>query len=200
METLINYVVVQFGCVYFLLFLFVYLFVFYLIDCLFTCLSFFVIHSFFPHSFTCLRLVFSLSFPPSPCLFSPKLLPLLLFSVSLLSFLSTLSKFVQRRAQFDSVSLVIQGSMEGELNLMDNLSGSICHYYALPPKPSKHSPDKKVNNHENDDSHSHIPAFHASSGSYFSPPCRAAQVVIRKFKLHCSRCCSWIIKNKVQVY
>ncbi|XP_041819367.1 voltage-dependent T-type calcium channel subunit alpha-1G [Chelmon rostratus] len=52
-------------------------------------------------------------------------------------------EFVQRRAQFDSVSLVIQGSMEGELSLMDNLSGSICHYYALPPKPSKHSTDKK---------------------------------------------------------
>ncbi|KAM9336088.1 voltage-dependent T-type calcium channel subunit alpha-1G [Symphorus nematophorus] len=53
-------------------------------------------------------------------------------------------EFVQRRAQFDSVSLVIQGSMEGELSLMDNLSGSICHYYALPPKPSKHSSDKKI--------------------------------------------------------
>ncbi|XP_070783230.1 voltage-dependent T-type calcium channel subunit alpha-1G [Enoplosus armatus] len=53
-------------------------------------------------------------------------------------------EFVQRRAQFDSVSLVIQGSMEGELSLMDNLSGSICHYYALPPKPSKHSTDKKI--------------------------------------------------------
>uniref|UniRef100_A0A6Q2YBC8 Voltage-dependent T-type calcium channel subunit alpha n=1 Tax=Esox lucius TaxID=8010 RepID=A0A6Q2YBC8_ESOLU len=48
-------------------------------------------------------------------------------------------------AMFDSVSLVIQGSMEGELSLMDNLSGSICHYYALPPLPSKHCNDKKVN-------------------------------------------------------
>uniref|UniRef100_A0A8C7PVF7 Voltage-dependent T-type calcium channel subunit alpha n=1 Tax=Oncorhynchus mykiss TaxID=8022 RepID=A0A8C7PVF7_ONCMY len=46
---------------------------------------------------------------------------------------------------FDSVSSVIQGSMEGELSLMDNLSGSICHYYALPPLPSKHCSDKKVN-------------------------------------------------------
>ncbi|XP_041670755.1 voltage-dependent T-type calcium channel subunit alpha-1G isoform X2 [Cheilinus undulatus] len=52
-------------------------------------------------------------------------------------------EFIQRRALFDSVSLVIQGSMEGELSLMDNLSGSICHYYALPPKLSKHSTDKK---------------------------------------------------------
>ncbi|XP_037610915.1 voltage-dependent T-type calcium channel subunit alpha-1G isoform X4 [Sebastes umbrosus] len=52
-------------------------------------------------------------------------------------------EFVQRRAQFDSVSLVIQGSMEGELSLMDNLSASICHFYALPPKPRKHSSDKK---------------------------------------------------------
>uniref|UniRef100_A0A7N8XT29 Voltage-dependent T-type calcium channel subunit alpha n=1 Tax=Mastacembelus armatus TaxID=205130 RepID=A0A7N8XT29_9TELE len=44
------------------------------------------------------------------------------------------------------ISLVIQGSVEGELSLMDNLSGSVYHYYALPPKPSKHSTDKKVNN------------------------------------------------------
>ncbi|XP_035998402.1 voltage-dependent T-type calcium channel subunit alpha-1G isoform X4 [Fundulus heteroclitus] len=53
-------------------------------------------------------------------------------------------EFVQRRALFDSISLVIQGSMEGELSLMDNLSGSICHYYALPPRPHKHSTDKKI--------------------------------------------------------
>uniref|UniRef100_A0A3Q3ILA2 Voltage-dependent T-type calcium channel subunit alpha n=1 Tax=Monopterus albus TaxID=43700 RepID=A0A3Q3ILA2_MONAL len=53
-------------------------------------------------------------------------------------------EFVQKRAQFDSVSLVIQGSVEGELSLMDNLSDCICHYYALPPKPSKHSTDKKI--------------------------------------------------------
>uniref|UniRef100_UPI003AAD9E8E voltage-dependent T-type calcium channel subunit alpha-1G n=1 Tax=Centroberyx gerrardi TaxID=166262 RepID=UPI003AAD9E8E len=54
------------------------------------------------------------------------------------------AEVVQRRALFDSVSLVIQGSMEGELSLMDNLSGSICHYYALPPQPRKHSTDKKI--------------------------------------------------------
>ncbi|KAM4716306.1 voltage-dependent T-type calcium channel subunit alpha-1G isoform 3-T3 [Anableps anableps] len=52
-------------------------------------------------------------------------------------------EFVQRTPLFDSISLVIQGSMEGELSLMDNLSGSICHYYALPPRPNKHSTDKK---------------------------------------------------------
>ncbi|XP_028975657.2 voltage-dependent T-type calcium channel subunit alpha-1G isoform X1 [Esox lucius] len=51
---------------------------------------------------------------------------------------------LKRSAMFDSVSLVIQGSMEGELSLMDNLSGSICHYYALPPLPSKHCNDKKI--------------------------------------------------------
>eukprot|EP00063_Salmo_salar_P060105 XP_014034940.1 PREDICTED: voltage-dependent T-type calcium channel subunit alpha-1G isoform X4 [Salmo salar] len=51
---------------------------------------------------------------------------------------------LERRAMFDSVSSVIQGSMEGELSLMDNLSGSICHYYALPPLPSKHCSDKKI--------------------------------------------------------
>ncbi|XP_017551397.2 voltage-dependent T-type calcium channel subunit alpha-1G isoform X5 [Pygocentrus nattereri] len=51
---------------------------------------------------------------------------------------------LERRPMFDSVSLVIQGSLEGELSLMDNLSGSICHYYALPPLPSKHSTEKKI--------------------------------------------------------
>uniref|UniRef100_A0A8C1TUT4 Voltage-dependent T-type calcium channel subunit alpha n=1 Tax=Cyprinus carpio TaxID=7962 RepID=A0A8C1TUT4_CYPCA len=45
---------------------------------------------------------------------------------------------------FDSVSLVIQGSLEGELSLMDNLSGSICHYYALPPLHSKHCTEKQI--------------------------------------------------------
>ncbi|XP_062416038.1 voltage-dependent T-type calcium channel subunit alpha-1G isoform X1 [Pungitius pungitius] len=54
-------------------------------------------------------------------------------------------EFVQRRAQFDSVSLVIRGSMEGELSLMDNLSGSICYFYALPAshRHSRHCSDKK---------------------------------------------------------
>ncbi|XP_058262463.1 voltage-dependent T-type calcium channel subunit alpha-1G isoform X8 [Hemibagrus wyckioides] len=50
---------------------------------------------------------------------------------------------LQRRPMFDSVSLVIQGSLEGELSLMDNLSGSICHYYALPPLPSKYCNEKQ---------------------------------------------------------
>ncbi|XP_035260955.1 voltage-dependent T-type calcium channel subunit alpha-1G isoform X6 [Anguilla anguilla] len=49
-----------------------------------------------------------------------------------------------RRAMFDSVSLVIQGSLEGELSLMDNLSGSIYHYYALPLLPSKYSAEKQI--------------------------------------------------------
>ncbi|XP_059387033.1 voltage-dependent T-type calcium channel subunit alpha-1G-like isoform X2 [Carassius carassius] len=51
---------------------------------------------------------------------------------------------LERRPMFDSVSLVIQGSLEGELSLMDNLSGSICHYYALPPLHSKHCTEKQI--------------------------------------------------------
>ncbi|XP_031416611.1 voltage-dependent T-type calcium channel subunit alpha-1G isoform X4 [Clupea harengus] len=51
---------------------------------------------------------------------------------------------IERRLMFDSVSLVIQGSLEGELHLMDNLSGSICHYYALPPLLSQHCADKQI--------------------------------------------------------
>ncbi|XP_062859150.1 voltage-dependent T-type calcium channel subunit alpha-1G [Trichomycterus rosablanca] len=49
-----------------------------------------------------------------------------------------------RRRMLDSVSLVIQGSLEGELSLMDNLSGSICHHYALPPLPSKYCTEKQI--------------------------------------------------------
>jgi len=64
-------------------------------------------------------------------------------------------------SKFDSVSLAIRGSMEGELSLMDNLSRSVCQFYALPPKtpqapktpkPRRHSSDEKVNNHQSDDS------------------------------------------------
>ncbi|KAG9350359.1 hypothetical protein JZ751_026714 [Albula glossodonta] len=36
------------------------------------------------------------------------------------------------------------GSLEGELSLMDNLSGSIYHYYALPPLPSKYNAEKQT--------------------------------------------------------
>ncbi|XP_071308821.1 voltage-dependent T-type calcium channel subunit alpha-1G isoform X7 [Agelaius tricolor] len=36
------------------------------------------------------------------------------------------------RHLFDTISLLIQESLEGELKLMDNLSGSVCHHYALP--------------------------------------------------------------------
>lgn len=59
------------------------------------------------------------------------------------------------------------------MSLMDNLSGSICHYYALPPKPSKHSTDKQVNSLQSDGS---LPPCHTSSRSDFPQLCRAAQV------------------------
>ncbi|XP_054026486.1 voltage-dependent T-type calcium channel subunit alpha-1G isoform X10 [Dryobates pubescens] len=39
---------------------------------------------------------------------------------------------IKERHLFDTISLLIQGSLEGELKLMDNLSGSVCHHYALP--------------------------------------------------------------------
>ncbi|XP_051523062.1 voltage-dependent T-type calcium channel subunit alpha-1G-like [Myxocyprinus asiaticus] len=51
---------------------------------------------------------------------------------------------LERRPMLDSVSLVMQGSLEGELSIMDNLSGSICHYYALPPLPRKHCTEKQI--------------------------------------------------------
>ncbi|MEE6525238.1 hypothetical protein FKM82_025117, partial [Ascaphus truei] len=40
------------------------------------------------------------------------------------------------RHMFDTISLLIQGSLEGEMKLMDNLSGSVCHHYAVPEKGS----------------------------------------------------------------
>ncbi|KAM9296764.1 voltage-dependent T-type calcium channel subunit alpha-1G [Gastrophryne carolinensis] len=47
------------------------------------------------------------------------------------------------RHMFDTISLLIQGSMEGEMKLMDNLSGSVCHHYALPPY-EKGSAEKQI--------------------------------------------------------
>lgn len=128
------------------------------------CFLLFLSLSFFPSSsfHVCLS-SFCPHPPPSPfslsiyislslCLYFAFYILLPFFSFLLSLPPPALPKFVQRRAQFDSVSLVIQGSMEGEMSLMDNLSGSICHYYALPPKFSKHSGDKKVNNRQSDDS------------------------------------------------
>ncbi|KAM4691759.1 voltage-dependent T-type calcium channel subunit alpha-1G [Rhinophrynus dorsalis] len=43
------------------------------------------------------------------------------------------------RHMFDTISLLIQGSLEGEMKLMDNLSGSVCHHYALPPSDKSSS-------------------------------------------------------------
>ncbi|KAG8446311.1 hypothetical protein GDO86_013952 [Hymenochirus boettgeri] len=47
------------------------------------------------------------------------------------------------RHMFDTISLLIQGSLEGEMKLMDNLSGSVCHHYALPPS-DKGSSEKQA--------------------------------------------------------
>ncbi|OCT62923.1 voltage-dependent T-type calcium channel subunit alpha-1G isoform X2 [Xenopus laevis] len=47
------------------------------------------------------------------------------------------------RHMFDTISLLIQGSLEGEMKLMDNLSGSVCHHYALPPS-DKGSSEKQI--------------------------------------------------------
>ncbi|KAI5623256.1 voltage-dependent T-type calcium channel subunit alpha-1G isoform X2, partial [Silurus asotus] len=46
--------------------------------------------------------------------------------------------------QPQGIEPLLQGSLEGELSLMDNLSGSICHYYALPPFPSKYCNEKQI--------------------------------------------------------
>ncbi|CAL8282606.1 unnamed protein product [Merluccius merluccius] len=58
--------------------------------------------------------------------------------------LASTETLLERRPALDSVSLVIRGSVEGELNLMDNLSGSICHYYALPPLQGRPRADSEI--------------------------------------------------------
>ncbi|NXY43193.1 CAC1G protein, partial [Ceuthmochares aereus] len=40
--------------------------------------------------------------------------------------------YPMERHLFDTISMLIQESLEGELKLMDNLSGSVYHHYALP--------------------------------------------------------------------
>ncbi|ETE71106.1 Voltage-dependent T-type calcium channel subunit alpha-1G, partial [Ophiophagus hannah] len=47
------------------------------------------------------------------------------------------------RHLFDTISLLIQESLEGELKLMDNLSGSVCHHYALPTTDT-YNPEKQI--------------------------------------------------------
>lgn len=141
---------VYFGCDFSVLFVSVFVFTWLLIP-----FSISAIDPFFPQLlFNCLCLLSLI--PLCPCLF---LHTFSAFHVPVsFSVLSGLPPFFQQRSQFDLVSLVIQGSLEGELNLMDNLSGSICHYYSLPPRSSKHNTDKKVNNRQNDDS---LPPFYA---------------------------------------
>ncbi|NXL41230.1 CAC1G protein, partial [Podilymbus podiceps] len=52
--------------------------------------------------------------------------------------------YPMERHLFDTISLLIQESLEGELKLMDNLSGSVCHHYAL-PAPEYYNSENQVN-------------------------------------------------------
>uniref|UniRef100_A0A663E5S1 Voltage-dependent T-type calcium channel subunit alpha n=1 Tax=Aquila chrysaetos chrysaetos TaxID=223781 RepID=A0A663E5S1_AQUCH len=54
------------------------------------------------------------------------------------------SQLSLERHLFDTISLLIQESLEGELKLMDNLSGSVCHHYAL-PAPEYYNSENQVN-------------------------------------------------------
>nr|XP_023487615.1 voltage-dependent T-type calcium channel subunit alpha-1I isoform X1 [Equus caballus] len=49
----------------------------------------------------------------------------------------------QENLWLDSVSLIIKDSLEGELTIIDNLSGSIFHHYASPPGCDKCHHDKQ---------------------------------------------------------
>ncbi|XP_074870243.1 voltage-dependent T-type calcium channel subunit alpha-1G [Carettochelys insculpta] len=58
--------------------------------------------------------------------------------------------YPMERHLFDTISLLIQESLEGELKLMDNLSGSVCHHYAL-PAPEYYNSEKQTDDHSKDD-------------------------------------------------
>ncbi|XP_071308836.1 voltage-dependent T-type calcium channel subunit alpha-1G isoform X21 [Agelaius tricolor] len=57
---------------------------------------------------------------------------------------------IKERHLFDTISLLIQESLEGELKLMDNLSGSVCHHYAL-PAPEYYNSENQADLHSKDD-------------------------------------------------
>lgn len=99
--------------------------------------------SLFSSSF-CLLHGLSLSlflYPPPTLLFSPPSIP---FSLARSILLHAIWHSSQERHLFDTISLLIQESLEGELKLMDNLSGSVCHHYALPTTDT-YNPEKQVN-------------------------------------------------------
>ncbi|XP_077044302.1 voltage-dependent T-type calcium channel subunit alpha-1G isoform X17 [Agelaius phoeniceus] len=57
---------------------------------------------------------------------------------------------IKERHLFDTISLLIQESLEGELKLMDNLSGSVCHHYAL-PAPEYYNSENQADLRSKDD-------------------------------------------------
>ncbi|XP_053939069.1 voltage-dependent T-type calcium channel subunit alpha-1G isoform X15 [Cuculus canorus] len=57
---------------------------------------------------------------------------------------------IKERHLFDTISMLIQESLEGELKLMDNLSGSVCHHYAL-PAPEYYNSENQADLRSNDD-------------------------------------------------
>ncbi|XP_010577055.1 PREDICTED: voltage-dependent T-type calcium channel subunit alpha-1G-like, partial [Haliaeetus leucocephalus] len=58
--------------------------------------------------------------------------------------------YPMERHLFDTISLLIQESLEGELKLMDNLSGSVCHHYAL-PAPEYYNSENQADLRSKDD-------------------------------------------------
>uniref|UniRef100_UPI00358FD224 voltage-dependent T-type calcium channel subunit alpha-1H-like n=1 Tax=Myxine glutinosa TaxID=7769 RepID=UPI00358FD224 len=53
-------------------------------------------------------------------------------------------RFGEERLSFDNVSLLLHEALDRELSLMDNLSGSVCRYYALPALGGLHKDDHKI--------------------------------------------------------
>uniref|UniRef100_A0A8C4N9A5 Ion transport domain-containing protein n=1 Tax=Eptatretus burgeri TaxID=7764 RepID=A0A8C4N9A5_EPTBU len=53
-------------------------------------------------------------------------------------------RFGEERLSFDNVSLLLHEALDRELSLMDNLSGSVCRYYAMPALGGLHKDDHKI--------------------------------------------------------
>lgn len=164
--------------------------------CLFTAWStlsfpfFFVIHSFFPYLFTCLCLEFYLSFS-LVLVFFPKTSAPLPLSVSL-------SLCITKVCPAESAVWLGLPGHPGFNGGRVEFDGQPVRLYlpllraAPQAQQAQHRQEGQYNQ-----SHDSLPPFHTSRGFYSPPKCRAAQTLMRKWKLQRSRsCCNfWLLKS-----
>lgn len=168
---------------------------FYLIDCLFPSLSFFVIHSVFPHLFTCLCLEFYLSFSFSLVLvffFPPKNPPLPPFlSVSLSPHYLSLSSGERSLTRSPWSSRVQWRASWVWWTTCPALSATTMR---CPPSPASTAPTRRSIITR---MMTHFLHLIRPVGLIPLPTCRAAQVIMRKWQLQWRSCCCnfWLLKN-----